>query len=71
MTIFIYTPEEFLEDAATQVIETTENGNNFKSKMHLLNGDELPEQLMIWLKDLEDKILKNISLTTPAKLAIL
>jgi len=38
-TPFIYTPEEVPEDAATQMIETTENGNKLKSKMHLLNGD--------------------------------
>ena len=43
MTPFIYTPEKFPEYAATQMIETTENGSELKSKMHLLNGDEVPE----------------------------
>ena len=71
MSPFIYTPEEFPKDAATQMIETTENGSKLKSKIHLLNGDEVPEQLMIWLKDLKDKIIKNTTLTAPAKLAIL
>ena len=47
------------EDTATQNIETTENGSKLKSKMRILNGDEVPEQLMIWLKDIGDKILKN------------
>jgi len=47
MTPFIYAPEEFPEDAATQMIETTENASKLKSKMHLLNGDEVPGQLMI------------------------
>ena len=64
-------PEEFPDDAATQMIETMENGSKLKSKMHLLIGDEVPEQLMIWLKDLKDKILKNTTLSLPAKLAIL
>ena len=39
--------------------------------MRVLNGDKMPEQLMIWLKDLGDKILKNAVLTEPEKLAIL
>ena len=39
--------------------------------MKVLEGDEVPEQLMIWLKDLEDKVLKNEILKAPAKLAIL
>ena len=39
--------------------------------MKVLEGDEVPEQLMIWLKDLEDKVLKNEILKSPAKLAIL
>ena len=71
MSPFIYTPEEFPDNAATQNIETTENGSKLKSKMHILMGDEVPEQLMIWLKDLEDKILKNTTLSLPTKLAIL
>ena len=71
MTPFIYMLEEFPEDVATQNIETTENGNKLKSKMHLLNRDELPEEPMIWLKDFKDKILKSTALTAPAKLAIL
>ena len=71
MTPFLYTTEEFPDDAASQMIETTENGSKLKSKMHLLIVDEVPEQLRIWLKDLEDKILRNTTLSSPAKLAIL
>ena len=41
-----------------------------KSKIRVLNGDEVSEQLMICLKDLEDKILKNVILTEPGKLVI-
>ena len=44
---FLYTPEEFPEDTATQNIEKTENGSKLKSKMKVLNGDEVPKQLMI------------------------
>ena len=47
MISFVYTPEEFSEDVTTQIIETTENGNRLKLKVHILNGDEVPEQLMI------------------------
>ena len=68
---FLYILEVWPEDAATQNIETTKNGNKLKSKMRVLEGDEVPEQLMIWLKDFEDKIFKNISLSAPAKLAFL
>ena len=71
MTPFIYTPEEFPGDTATQNIETTENDSKLKSKMRVLNRNEMSEQLMIWLKDLRDKILKNAVLTEPKKLAIL
>ena len=68
---FLYTPEVFPDDVATQNIETTENGNKLKLKMKVLDGDEVPEQLMIWTKDLEDKVLKNGILKAPEKLAIL
>ena len=68
---FLYTPEVFPDDVATQNIETTENGSKLKSKMKVLEGDEVPEQLMIWCKDLEDKVLKNEVLKAPGKLAIL
>ena len=44
---FLYTPEAWPIDAATQNIETTENGSKLKSKMLVLEGDETPEQFMI------------------------
>ena len=68
---FLYVPEVFPDDVATQNIETTENGSKLKSKMKVLEGDEVPEQLMIWIKDLEDKVLKNEVFKAPGKLAIL
>ena len=68
---FLYTPEEFPEDSAMQNIETTENGSKLKSKMGVLNGDEVPEQLMIWCKAIEDKVLKNEVLNALGKLVIL
>ena len=67
---FLYTPEVFPDDVATQNIETTENGSKLKSKMKVLDSDEVPEQLMTWLKDLENKELKNEVLKA-GKLAIL
>ena len=51
MTPFIYTPEEFSEDTATQNIETTKNGSKLKSKIHLLNGDKVPKQFIIFYDD--------------------
>ena len=39
--------------------------------MNILNGNEIPEQLMILLKDFEDKIFENTTFTAPEKLAIL
>ena len=39
--------------------------------MKVLDGDEVPEQLIIWCKDLEDKVLKNEVLKAPAKLLVL
>ena len=71
MSPFLYKAELFPEDAATQNIETTENGNKLKSKMNVLEGDETPEQLMIWFKDFNDKIMLNLSLSAPAKLGFL
>ena len=68
---FLYISEVFPEDTATQNVETNENGSKLKSKMKVLNGDEVPKQLMIWCKDLEDKVLKNEVLKAPGKLAIL
>ena len=68
---FLYKAEVFPEDAATQNIETTENGNKLKSKMRVLEGGEVPKQYMIWLKDYKDKIFNNISLSAPAKLGFL
>ena len=47
---FLYTPEVFPDDVVTQNIETTKNASKLKSKMKVLDGDEVPEQLMIWLK---------------------
>ena len=43
VTPFFYMPELWPEDAATQNIETTENRNKLKSKMRVLEGDEVPE----------------------------
>ena len=39
--------------------------------MNVLSGNETPEQLMMYLKNYEDKIYKNTELSAPQKLAIL
>ena len=71
MTQFICTLDDWSEDNKTQTVETTEGRKKLKSKMNILSSNETPEQLMIYLKDFKDKILKNIMLTTPDKLGIL
>ena len=37
----------------------------------MLEGDEVPEQLMIWIQDYDNNILNNIALSAPAKLGFL
>ena len=68
---FLFTPEEWPKDAPEQIIETTEGRNRLKSKMKVLSGNETPEQLMMYLKNYEDKIYKNTVLTSLDKLSIL
>ena len=68
---FLFTPEEWPEDATTQMIKTTESRNKLKTKMNILSGDETPEQLMFYLKNFKDKILKNTVFTASEKLAVL
>ena len=68
---FLFTPEEWPKDAPEQIIETTEGRNRLKSKMKGLSGNKTLEQLMMYLKNYEDKIYKNAVLTAPEKLAIL
>ena len=68
---FLFTAEEWPKDAPEQIIETTEGRNRLRSKMKILSGTETPEQLMMYLKNFEDKIYKNIKLTAPEKFAIL
>ena len=68
---FLFTPEEWPKDAPEQIIETTEGRNRLKSKKKVLSGNEAPEQLMMYLKNYEDKIYKNVVLTAPEKFAIL
>ena len=41
------------------------------NKMFILQGNETPEQLMIYLKNYDDKIYNNVSLTPLKKLAFL
>ena len=71
VTPFLYKPELGPEDTATQNIETTENENKLKSKMRVLEGDEVSEQLMIWLEDYDNKIFNNVLLSAQAKLGFL
>ena len=55
----------------TKIIATTKRRNKLKTKMNMLQGDELPEQLIIYMKIYKDKINKNIVLKAQEKLALL
>ena len=68
---FLYTVEVWPDNASTQILKTTEGRNKLDNKMYILQGDEISEQLMIYLKNYDDKINKSVSLTTLEKLAFL
>ena len=65
---FLFTPKERPNDVPTQIIKTTEERIKLKIKMNILQGDETPEQLTVYLKNFQDKIYKKIFLTAPEKL---
>ena len=66
---FLYDAEEWDTKSPSQILKTTENGNRIDSKMFILQGDETPEQLMLWIKNYNDKI--NVSLAPAARLTFL
>jgi hypothetical protein len=66
---FLYDAECWETTAPSQTVKTTENGNRIDSKMYILQGDETPEQLMLWIKNYNDKI--NVSLAPAARLTFL
>ena len=47
---FLYEAEGWDVKAPSQILKTTENGNRLDNKMYILQGDETPEQLMLWIK---------------------
>ena len=55
----------------TQIIKTIMARTKLGNKMYVLQGDEMPEQLTLYLKDFGDKINNNLSLPGTEKLAIL
>ena len=63
---FLYEAEGWDTKAPSQILKTTENGNKLDNKMFVLQGDETPEQLMLWIKNFHDKIDNNASSLTPA-----
>jgi hypothetical protein len=66
---FLYDAEEWDTTSPYQNLKTTENGNKLDNKMYVLQGDETPEQLMLWIKNYDDKI--NVSLAPAARLTFL
>ena len=65
---FLYDAECWDTAAPSQILKTTENGSKLDNKMYVLQGDETPEQLMLWIKNYNDKIGSNDSLTPAARL---
>ena len=68
---FLYVAEEWPEDAPSQTLKTTEGHQQVITKMFILNGNETPEQLMIYLKSYEARITMNPLLTPLEQLAYL
>jgi hypothetical protein len=66
---FLYEAEGWDTKAPSQILKTTENGNRLDNKMYILQGDETPEQLMLWIKNYDNKI--NVSLAPAARLTFL
>ncbi|OEU21421.1 hypothetical protein FRACYDRAFT_235044 [Fragilariopsis cylindrus CCMP1102] len=66
---FLYDAEEWDTKSPSQILKTTENGNRIDNKMYILQGDETPEQLMLWIKNYNDKI--NVALAPAARLTFL
>ena len=56
------------KNASSQNLKTTENGNKLDNKIFVLQSNETPEQLMLWIKNYDDKINKNVALTLAARL---
>ena len=48
-----------------------EGRNKLDNKMFILQGDKIPEQLMLEFKNCDDKINKNFLLTSAERLAFL
>ena len=68
---FLYDAEYWDTTAPSQILKTTENGGKLDNKMYVLQGDETPEQLVLWIKNYNDKIDSNVSLTPAARLTFL
>ena len=68
---FLYVAEEWPEDAPSQTLKTTEGRQQVITKMFILNGNETPEQLMIYLKSYDARITMNPLLTPLEKLSYL
>ena len=68
---FLYVVEEWPEDKPTQLLKSIKGRNKMDNKMFILQGNETPEQLMIHLKNYNDKIYNNVPMTPLKKLAFL
>ena len=69
--LFLYETKTWDKKALTQIIKTTEGKSKLDNKMYVLQRDKTSEQLMLWLKNYDDKIKKNSSLSPAEKQAFL
>ena len=68
---FLYEAKEWDKDSPTQILITMEGRNILDNKMLILQGEEAPEQLMLLLKNYDDKFNKIILSTSAEKLSFL
>lgn len=68
---FLYEAKTWDEKALTQIIKTTIGKSKLDNKIHFLQVDEIPEQLMLWLKNYGENINKNPLLESAEKWAML
>ena len=68
---FLYEAKEWDKNDPTQILKTTEGRSKLDNKMFILQGDETSKQFMLWLKNYDNKINKNILISSVENLAFL
>lgn len=68
---FLYKAETWDKKASTQILKTSTCQTKLDIKTYVLQGNKTPEQLILWLKNYDNKINKNMLLSLAEKLAML